>query len=50
MNVLTIEKKISAKDALDILNDSWSYYSPEPLPQSGQERKEPELFQYHNAA
>lgn len=50
MNAKTIKQQTSAKDALDILNDAWSYYSPEPMPQSGQERKEPELFQYHNAA
>lgn len=40
----------AAQDALRILEDAWSYYTPEPLLKSDLDRPRPVLFQYYNAA
>ncbi|WP_428926439.1 hypothetical protein [Marinibacterium sp. SX1] len=40
--------KTSAEEALDILAEAWTYYTPEPALKL--DDKEPELFQYHEAA
>lgn len=42
----TSKRKIDAKQALDVLEQAWAYYTPEPV----QADKEPELFEYANAA
>jgi len=41
-------RKLSAQEALEILDQAWAYYTPEPKPQPAQEQ--PDLFQYANAA
>ncbi|SPJ27879.1 hypothetical protein [Falsiruegeria mediterranea] len=50
MNTLTLTTtgKIPAQEALKLLDQAWTYYVPEPkrLP----EQREPELFEYANAA
>ncbi len=40
--------KLSAKDALALLEQAWAYYAPEPAPVDTQH--EPDLFEYANAA
>lgn len=48
MDQQTKSPKVSAQDALEILEAAWAYYTPEPVAVT--EDKEPELFQYHAAA
>ncbi len=40
--------KVTAKEALDLLEQAWAYYTPEPAP--ALKAREPELFEYANAA
>ncbi|WP_169794860.1 hypothetical protein [Ruegeria profundi] len=40
--------KTKAAEALELLEQAWAYYTPEPAPVSG--AREPELFEYANAA
>tara|TARA_Y100000815_G_scaffold194943_1_gene178472 strand:- start:1149 stop:1307 length:159 start_codon:yes stop_codon:yes gene_type:complete len=40
--------KTDAKEALEILAEAWAYYTPEPALKL--DDKEPDLFQYHEAA
>lgn len=42
------KSKTSAAEALELLEQAWAYYAPEPQVQPVQEQ--PELFQYANAA
>ncbi len=42
----TSERKTDAQDALELLEQAWAYYTPEPVKVD----KEPELFEYANAA
>lgn len=42
----TSERKADAQDALELLEQAWAYYTPEPAKAD----KEPELFEYANAA
>ncbi|WP_170789733.1 hypothetical protein [Ruegeria lacuscaerulensis] len=42
------EKQAAAAKALELLDQAWAYYMPEP--NSTQEQHEPELFEYANAA
>lgn len=42
------KSKVSAAKALELLEQAWAYYTPEPLTQPAQEQ--PDLFQYANAA
>lgn len=46
MNANTSKRKIDAKEALKLLEQAWAYYTPEPVKAD----KEPELFEYANAA
>lgn len=39
--------KPTAKEALEMLEQAWAYYTPEP---SIVQSREPELFEYANAA
>ena len=39
---------IPAQEALDLLNQAWAYYVPEPVMVAKEEQ--PDLFQYANAA
>ena len=41
-------RKVPAQEALALLDQAWSYYTPEPKPQTSEEQ--PDLFQYANAA
>ena len=41
-------KKINASEALEILDQAWAYYTPEPVLRLAE--GEPELFEYANAA
>jgi len=43
------QEKSKAADALDTLEQAWAYYTPQPvlIPQT---QREPELFEYANAA
>ena len=43
-------KKTEPQDALRILDESWSYYRPEPARAETKASQEPELFQYFDAA
>ena len=45
----TANTKTQADEALAILEEAWSYYTPEPMPVSDAQN-EPELFDYANAA
>ena len=40
--------KLTAKDALEMLEQAWAYYTPEPL--LTDDLREPDLFEYANAA
>ncbi|NOG07705.1 MULTISPECIES: hypothetical protein [unclassified Ruegeria] len=42
----TSKQKTDAKEALELLEQAWAYYVPEPVKAD----KEPELFEYANAA
>ncbi|WP_171641647.1 hypothetical protein [Ruegeria sp. HKCCD6157] len=42
----TSERKTDAQNALELLEQAWAYYTPEPAKSD----KEPELFEYANAA
>ena len=42
------KSKVSAAKAVELLEQAWAYYTPEPLTQPAQEQ--PDLFQYANAA
>jgi hypothetical protein len=44
----TTTGKIPAQEALKLLDQAWTYYVPEP--KRLQEQREPELFEYANAA
>lgn len=48
-NVSRIKDK-AAQEALELLDQAWSYYSPEPQPKSQVEAPKPALFQYYDAA
>ncbi|CUJ02825.1 hypothetical protein [Cognatishimia activa] len=49
MTLDTANTQTKAEDALAVLEEAWSYYSPEPvLVSDGQH--EPEWFEYANAA
>lgn len=37
-------------DGLMILEQAWAYYMPEPMPAKAGDDKQPDLFQYCNAA
>ncbi|MDX2484665.1 MAG: hypothetical protein QNK42_13490 [Pseudodonghicola sp.] len=43
---------IFAQAALQVLNETWAYYTPEPQPQYRDDSADlvQELFQYHSAA
>ena len=40
--------KTSPAEALELLNEAWAYYAPEPA--VVEEQREPALFEYANAA
>lgn len=40
--------KTNAAEALELLDQAWAYYTPEPAPVT--DVLEPELFEYANAA
>ncbi|WP_170468964.1 hypothetical protein [Ruegeria profundi] len=40
--------KTDAKEALTLLEQAWAYYTPEPV--GAHDQREPELFEYANAA
>ncbi|WP_171052562.1 hypothetical protein [Ruegeria sediminis] len=40
--------KVSAAEALKLLEQAWAYYTPEPVQPVSD--REPELFEYANAA
>ncbi len=40
--------KTDAKEALNLLEQAWAYYTPEPA--VAEDQREPELFEYANAA
>ncbi len=42
----------AAQAALQVLNEAWAYYTPEPQPQHRDDSADlvQELFQYHSAA
>ncbi|MBO9445588.1 hypothetical protein [Ruegeria sp. R14_0] len=42
------KSKTSTSDALELLNQAWAYYTPEPT--VAEEQREPALFEYANAA
>lgn len=42
------QSKTSAVEALELLNQAWTYYTPEPV--EVEKKDEPELFEYANAA
>ena len=43
--------KTTPDEALKLLEQAWAYYMPEPKPvPRADEREQPELFQYANAA
>ncbi|WP_299899122.1 hypothetical protein [uncultured Ruegeria sp.] len=42
----TFKQKTDAQEALYLLEQAWAYYTPEPAKAD----KEPELFEYANAA
>ncbi|WP_172677882.1 hypothetical protein [Ruegeria sp. 6PALISEP08] len=46
MSTATSKQKVDAQEALKLLEQAWAYYTPEPV----QADKEPELFEYANAA
>ncbi|UUV06369.1 MULTISPECIES: hypothetical protein [Ruegeria] len=46
MSKETSKRKTDAQEALDLLEQAWAYYTPEPAKAD----KEPELFEYANAA
>lgn len=48
MDQKTETSKVTAQDALAILDEAWAYYTPEEA--AVEETEEPELFQYHAAA
>lgn len=48
MDLSTKAETTAAQEALNILAEAWVYYTPEPAAKI--EDKEPELFQYHEAA
>ncbi len=39
-----------ARAALQVLEEAWAYYTPEPLPAHAESDVVSELFQYHAAA
>ena len=41
-------QKTPAQTALDLLNQAWAYYEPEPV--QARNQREPDLFEYANAA
>ncbi len=47
-----ITNKISPQEALKLLDQAWSYYTPTPkaAPRTASQDDTPELFQYANAA
>ncbi|NVO56537.1 hypothetical protein HW561_12135 [Rhodobacteraceae bacterium B1Z28] len=48
MNTNTSNQKTGAEEALELLEQAWAYYTPEPLEPVTE--REPELFEYANAA
>ena len=44
----TFTSKTSAKEALELLEQAWAYYTPEPV--QAETKDEPRLFDYANAA
>ena len=43
--------KAAAEAALEILDQAWAYYTPQPLPVEAEHAApQEELFHYHNAA
>ncbi|WP_420585157.1 hypothetical protein [Ruegeria sp.] len=44
----TQNNKTKAAEALEALEQAWAYYTPEPAPVA--ETREPDLFEYANAA
>ncbi len=40
--------KTDAKEALTLLEQAWAYYAPETV--GAEDQREPELFEYANAA
>ncbi|GAA6159367.1 MULTISPECIES: hypothetical protein [Ruegeria] len=48
MQVQESENKSNAAEALALLEQAWAYYMPEPTETA--ELREPELFEYANAA
>jgi hypothetical protein len=48
MSTQTNTPKIDAKDALTLLEQAWAYYTPEPV--VAEDQREPDLFEYANAA
>ncbi|WP_170414998.1 hypothetical protein [Ruegeria atlantica] len=43
-----LQSKTSAVEALELLDQAWAYYSPKPAKVDA--KREPELFEYANAA
>ena len=48
MKAETSKRKTTAAEALELLEQAWSYYMPEP--KQPQAKREPDLFEYANAA
>ncbi|MBO9434232.1 hypothetical protein J7394_08450 [Ruegeria sp. R13_0] len=48
MSTQTNTPKTDAKEALTLLEQAWAYYTPEPV--GAEDQREPELFEYANAA
>lgn len=48
MDTQPTKPQTKAEEALDLLEQAWAYYTPIPV-QAGT-RREPELFEYANAA
>ncbi|TDE39623.1 hypothetical protein [Antarcticimicrobium sediminis] len=48
----TTANAAAAQAALQVLNEAWAYYTPEPQPQYRDDAADlvQELFQYHSAA
>ncbi len=44
----TSSSQTSAKEALELLDQAWAYYMPEPV--QAETKDEPRLFDYANAA
>ncbi|WP_170332365.1 MULTISPECIES: hypothetical protein [Alphaproteobacteria] len=48
MSIQNKKPKFDAEEALELLEQAWAYYTPEPVAPVAEQ--EPELFEYANAA